>query len=386
MKIVRLAFRLYAACFLVLLSACSIFSDDESEPAELVDFEESIELDSQWSRGIGDQGAEEFYLRLTPAIDGNVIYAANIDGKVYAIDRVEVDRLWKVDVDADLVSAVGAGGGLVLVGTVEGILIALRQEDGSEVWRVPLSSEMLSAAQVDGDVVVVQTMDGKATGLNALSGEKIWVYTTSVPPLTLRMSATPLLENGVAYLAFSNGTVLALNDRNGLLLWEQQVTLPQGRNELERLINFDGKPLLSGNDLYVASYQGNAVSLDKNRGALQWEQKLSALGALSAGEGNLYLSQSDDSIIALKMATGRLLWENKQLSQRRVTAPVLLGDYLVVADGEGYLHLLQQSDGSFAGRKHIGGDGVRNPLLSDNETLYVLTNSGRLRAYQLEQP
>jgi len=373
--------------FAIPLSACSLFSsDDEVEPAELVEFEEVVELDSLWSRGVGDQGEEELYLRLTPAIDGSVIYAANIDGKVFAIDRYEDDRLWKMDVDAELVSAVGAGNGLVLVGTSEGILIALRQEDGHEIWRSPLSSEMLSAAQVDADVVVVQTMDGKASGLNALNGEKLWTYATSVPPLTLRASASPLLENGIAYLAFANGNFVALNQRNGLLLWEQRISFPQGRNELERLINFDGKPLVSGNDLYVASYQGNAVSLEKTRGRLQWEERVSAIGQLASAEGNLYLTQSDDSVVALKMATGRRLWENKDMANRRLTAPVVLGEYVIVADGEGYLHMMRQSDGSFAGRKHLWSDSVRNPLLSDGEKLYLLTDDGNLRAFQLELP
>lgn len=254
------------------LSACSLFSDDEIEPAELVDFEETVELDSQWSRRIGDQGEEELYVRLSPALHGEVIYAANINGKVFAIHRHKDDLLWKTDVDAELVSAVGAGGDLVLVATVEGILIALRATDGTELWRKPLSSEMLAAAQVEEDRVVVQTMDGKATGLSAVSGEILWSYSTSVPPLTLRASAAPLLENGVAYLAFPNGSVVALDSRTGLLLWQQQVSLPSGRNELERLINFDGKPLLSGGDLYVASYQGNAVSMEKQKGRPQWEE------------------------------------------------------------------------------------------------------------------
>src|SRR5690606_23338800 len=163
-------------------------------------------------------------------------------------------------------------------------------------------------------------------------------------------------------------------------------SFPQGRNELERLINFDGKPLSLGNDLYVASYQGNAASIDKVRGRVQWDVRVSALGQLAAAEGNLYLTQSDDSVIALKMANGRLLWENRHMSNRRITAPVVLGEYVVVADGEGYLHIMHQSDGTFAGREHLWRDSVRNPLLSDGEILYVLTDKGKLRAFRLELP
>jgi len=386
--IIRATLRLFAVLVVVnQLSACSLFSsDDDIEPAELVKFDELVELDSLWSRRVGDQGEEEMYLRLTPVIAGDVIYAANRDGKVFAIDRHENDRLWKVDVEAELTSALGAGNGLVLVGTAEGILIALGQEDGSEKWRSPLSSEMLAAAQADGDVVVVQTMDGKASGLSAATGKKLWTYATTAPALTLRTSASPFLEGGIAYLAFANGRLVALDQRNGLLLWEQQVSFPQGRNELERLISYDGKPLISGNDIYLASYQGHAVSLEKVRGRMQWQEKISAFGQLAAADGNLYLTQSDDTVVALKMANGRKLWENNKMAHRRLTGPVVLGEYVVVADAEGYLHVMRQSDGEFAGRKRLWSDSVRNPLLSDGEKLYVLTNDGNLRAFQLALP
>lgn len=379
------------ACALLVLiswlSSCSLFSsDEENEPAELQDFDEIVELDSLWSRRIGDQGEEELYIRLTPAIDGDRIYAANVDGKVFAIDRREDDRLWKVDVDAQLLSAVGAGEGLVLVGSTEGILIALKQEDGSELWRVPLSSEMLAAPQVEAGMVVVQTMDGSASGLKAATGETVWTYNTTLPSLTLRMSGTPVLDNGTAYMAFASGKVIALDSESGLLRWQQTVALPKGRNELERLINFDGKLLVTGSDVYAGSYQGSVAAVDKNQGRISWSEEASVLGALAADKGSVYFTQSDDAVVGLKMATARRFWENRDFARRQLTAPVVLGDFLVVGDSEGYLHVLRQSDGTVAGREHVGGDGIRNALLSDGETLYVLTNSGKLRAYQLAEP
>ena len=58
----------------------------------------------------------------------------------------------------------------------------------------------------------------------------------------------------------------------------------------------------------------------------------------------------------------------------------MIGNYVAVADKEGYVHLLNQTDGTYAGRYSVGGDGVRANLLSDGDTLYVLTNSGKLYA------
>ena len=371
-----------------LLTACSWFSSDTVEPAKLVDFDEKVDLDRQWFRHIGDQGDPEMYFRLQPGFDGNAIYAASTSGKVKAFDRNTGDKLWsaKVKLDTDLASAVGAGGGLVMVASLDGLLVALNADNGREQWRAQLSGELLSAAQCDGHRVVAQSIDGKVTGLDPATGEKIWTYESSVPALTLRGSATPRLENGVAYLAFPNGRVVALDSDKGLLIWEQQVTLPEGRNELERLIDSLGQPVLSGSDLYVVSYQGNAALLDRAKGTLNWKTKASASGQIALLHGNLYFTQSDDTVTALKMATGRLLWENKQMSNRQLTSPLAIGDYIAVADLEGYIHLLNAEDGQFAGRYHLWfSDGVRNDMIGDGDTLYVLTNGGRLGAYRLEK-
>jgi outer membrane protein assembly factor BamB len=149
--------------------------------------------------------------------------------------------------------------------------------------------------------------------------------------------------------------------------------------------------LLVGSDVYVAGYQGKAAMLSKAKGDIQWAEKISTSGQLAYGNGNLYLTQSDDTVVALKMASGRRLWENHQLARRQVTAPAVIGDYVAVADFEGYVHLLNQSDGQFADRYSLWcSDGVRNSLFSEerfseDSTLYVLANSGKITALELDK-
>ena len=381
------ATRIIFSVALLSLSACSWFSsDDEPQPAELADFDASADLDKKWSNHVGDQGDVELYIRLGPVIVGDVMYAASADGDVTAIDRNDGDDLWDISTDESLIGAVGGGDGLVLVSTVNGVLIALSSDDGKELWRAKLSSEMLAASQAAEGVVVAQTIDGKISGFDKANGTLLWQYNATVPTLTLRSSGSPVLDSDTAYIALSSGRVIALNIRTGLQLWEQQVTLPEGRTELERLLNYDGQPLLVGSDLYVSGYQGRVTALEKNTGKIEWSEKLSTTGQPAFGNGNLYLTQSDDTVVALKMATGRRLWENNQMSLRHLSAPVVIGDYVAVADFDGYIHLLNQSDGQFADRYSLWySEGIRNALLSDGNTLYILANSGKISALILDQ-
>jgi len=62
-----------------------------------------------------------------------------------------------------------------------------------------------------------------------------------------------------------------------------------------------------------------------------------------------------------------------------------LGNYVVVGDVEGYLHLLSQIDGHFVARMHFDGDGVRVAPIVVDDVMYVYGNSGKLAAYKLEK-
>ena len=126
---------LVASILLSLLSGCSLFSKDEEvgpEPAALVKFEAQAKIVKQWSATVGD-GIGERYLKLTPAIVGDTIYAADAKGVVAAFDRNSGKRQWRVKLKEELSGGVGAGYGLVLVGTSSGHLLALSTKDGSQV-------------------------------------------------------------------------------------------------------------------------------------------------------------------------------------------------------------------------------------------------------------
>ena len=75
---------LTAAAF--VLSACSLFGDDEEElePLELTDIETTLPVKRLWEAKIGG-GAEFLRVALRPAGDGNRIYAASRNGNVVAL-------------------------------------------------------------------------------------------------------------------------------------------------------------------------------------------------------------------------------------------------------------------------------------------------------------
>ena len=52
-----------------------------------------------------------------------------------------------------------------------------------------------------------------------------------------------------------HGKVVALRGENGEPIWEQRVMLPEGRSELDRIVDVDARVLLDGGAMYAFAYK-----------------------------------------------------------------------------------------------------------------------------------
>ena len=368
----------------ILAAGCSSNDTKEPEPAELVKFDAEVELKTEWSRSIGD-GQGETYNLLTPAVYGDEIFAADNEGLIVAMDRLTGKVNWKKDLDVPVSGGVGAGYGLILVGTLRGEVIALDVSNGEERWRSQVGSEVLSAPAVNGDVVAVQTQDDRVLALEIDTGEQRWSYESSPAVLTLRGTSAPLLTNQLVVAGLSTGKVVALDTRGGLPVWEQRIAIPQGRSELERVVDIDGGLLLSGGTLYVASFQGRAAALELESGRILWQRDASTSAGVALGYGSVYVSQADGTVLGIDERSTTVLWSNDSLARRGLSGPEVFSSYVTVGDKEGYLHLLSQVDGRFVARTRIDSDGLRVSPVAEGDWLYVFGNGGKLVALTIRQ-
>lgn len=356
---------------------CSSNSKKELPPAELPKFEEEVQLKKEWSRSIGDGQGETFNM-LVPAVDGDVIYAADVEGVVMALDRFSGKVVWKDDLELPVSGAVGAGYGMVLLGTLKGEVIALDATSGEEKWRARVTSEVLAPPATNGDVVIVQTQDDRLIALDADTGNQRWIYESTPAVLTLRGTGAPIVTNRLAIAGLSTGKVIALDTQRGLPVWEQRVAVPSGRSELDRVVDIDGGLLMSGGTLYVVTYQGRVAGLDVESGRVLWQREASSYVGVAQGFGSVYVSQASGTVEGIDERSSSALWSNDQLARRQLSAPEVFSSYVAVGDLEGYLHLLSQVDGRFVGRVRIDSDGLRARPLVVGEWLYAYGNGGEL--------
>lgn len=371
------------------IAGCSTISgwfdsddDDPMAPMALSDITETVKIKELWSVGVGDGQGDGFY-RLQPAISGEVIYAASADGEVVAVDRKRGKTLWEVDLDISLSGGVGVYNDVLLLGSSEGLVLKLDANTGEQLWTTMLTGEILSPPQANGKVVVAQTYNGKLQGLDFATGQLLWTYNSKVPVLTLRGTSVPIMENNRVYAGFASGRVLAFDAQTGSIVWDGRVAIPQGRSEIERIVDVDGTMELAGNELYAVSYQGSVVAIDIESGRKIWQQKASSFSGVSLGFGNVYAADEDGTLNAFMRNGEGVRWSQGALGYRQLSRPTPIGSYVTVADFEGYLHVLSQVDGDFVGRVRVDSDGVRADMLSEDGILYVFANDGELVAYEI---
>ena len=277
----------------------------------------------------------------------------------------------------------GAGGGLVLVCGTGGALVALAAGDGSERWRAQLSSEVLAAPVVATDLVLVRTVDGKLYAFEAPSGKQRWVADQQVPRLTLRGTSKPVVGGELAISGFDNGRLMAVTLAAGNPAWDVAVGQPRGSSELQRLIDIDSPPVVEGDDVFAVAFQGRAVRLAHDTGLEIWSHEISSYRGLAADALGVYVSTADGAVIKLDRASGAERWNQKALLRRSLSAPVLQGKNVVVADFEGVIHWLSTDDGSFVARAK-GGNRISDAPQVAGDLVIVQTDKGKLEAWRAQ--
>lgn len=374
----------------LLVSGCSTlkgwFSIDDDEdprqPAELQKIEETVKAKRLWSTGVGNGQGDGLY-RIQPVIGGERIYAAASDGEVRALERSNGRRVWSRDIKMPISGGVGLYGDSLFLGSSDGFVLRLSAETGETLWKARVTGEVLAPPESNGRVVVAQGYDGKLHGLDFGTGERLWTYDSNMPVLTIRGTSTPIFRENLVLAGFANGRVLGFNAGTGAVEWEARVAIPQGRSEIERIVDVDGTMVLVGNELFAASYQGNIVAIEASSGRKLWERPVSSVSGVSQGFGNVYVADEDGTVFALHRNGQGQRWSQDALAWRGLGRPVTVSSYVAVPDFEGYVHILSQVDGSIVGRFRADSKGVNADMLNDGNVLYVFGNGGKLNAYEL---
>ena len=368
--------------FTIILNGCSSLGwlkfwdgeDEEEGPAELFVINSSIEITRDWVESFDNKNN---FGRLIPSVYDGKVYFISSQGYLASLDAQSGKTEWSKSTNDTVSGGVEVNFKTITYGTLDGDLVALDYKDGKELWRSKTSSEILTPPVTDGTMLIAQTGDGRIAGYDFKSGERQWFHQTTLPRLTLRGTSRPYINQGFIFTGFANGKIAMIYPESGAIRFEIPVTINEGKSELERIIDIDGKSLITNDLLIAASYQGNITAINLREGRPAWQEDISTIKDLALNGNRVIAVDEKDTIKAFGVATGAILWEQNDLKLRKLTSPVSIRNFVAIGDLEGYVHVLDAKNGNFLGRKKIS----RKPILeitSERNFLLAVDESGKI--------
>ncbi len=372
---------LLGICLLVqsctLLDDYMLGKDNTIKPTPLAEIKPKLTLVEKWSITTAKPSKASSYLKLKPVIKGNIIYIANARGKVDAVNKESGKIIWSKQLPNSIISGPTVAHGYIALGTNHSTVILLRESDGEQLHKFKTSGEALSKPAIISDKIIIKTIDGYLYGFDLKTGKKIWGAEHGSPSLILKASSSPVIMNKLAIVGFSDGKLDAIDTETGRIIWQRSIAYANGSSDVERLVDIDADPIIRGDIVYLASYQGYIGALSLTDGQFIWRKAGSVYKNMTVDNSTLYITDSNDVLWAINRNDGKVKWKQLALKGRGLTEPTLLGNRLVVGDKSGFLHVLSTSSGEFLARKALIGAIDISPAISGNN-IYVMTANGNL--------
>ncbi len=277
------------------------------------------------------------YVDSSPAISGNFVYVGSDDNYVYCLNKNTGELVWKFKTGNWVYSSPAVSGNFVYVSSYDNYVYCLNKNTGELVWKFKTGNWVYSSPAVSGNFVYVSSYDNYVYCLNKNTGELVWKFETGN-----WVYSSPAVSGNFVYVGSRDSYVYCLNKNTGELVWKFK------KNTGELIWKFKtgdwvrSSPAISGNFVYVGSYDSYVYCLNKNTGELVWKFETgNGVYSSPAISGNfVYVSSWDDYVYCLNKNTGELLWKF-ETGNGVYSSPAISGNFVYVGSLDNYVYAFE---------------------------------------------
>ena len=312
-----------------------------------------------------------------------IVYTASAGGLVQARGSADSVLLWQHDLKSALASGPKVRQNTVVVGGADAEVFALSTADGHPCWSKQVSNELLAPPKIARSNVYAKTIDGRVYAFTLDNGRVRWRYFHGSPQLILRAGSAVSVSGNTLVAGFSDGKIVGLEADSGQVRWTKNLAYSRGASDVERMIDIDATPIISRGVVYAVSYQGYVAALSLDDGRFLWRRKLSSYRNMSLSHNRLFVTDASSGLWAIDASNGSVLWHQKNLMYRGLTAVASSSFGLLTADKYGFLHVVSESDGEVIARTQLSIGAIYASAAVAGNQVYVLGGKGGLIKYQL---
>ena len=356
------------------------------------------DLSLAWSANIGQGDTRKQRITADPVVAGNTIFTLDSAATVTAISSNGA-ALWQRDLTpASDRSGDASGGGLAVAGdtlfvtTGFGALTAIDVATGEIRWSQDLDAPTSGTPTVAGGIVYVIAGNAVAWAVDAQNGRVKWTQSSLPSGSDVVGGAAPVVAGDLAVFAFSNGDVRAAFKRGGIRRWDTSLSGERKGRSYATVKDVTSDPVVSGGRIYIATQSGRMAALDAQNGERLWTVTEGALSPVWPVGDSIFFVSDQAELLRVDAQTGARIWSvdlpyfEKERDRRKKAVfshygPIIAGRRLIVASNDGTMRSFDPATGQALGVVSIPGGATTNPAVA-NETLYVVSTSGKLHAFR----
>ena len=351
-----------------------------------------------WTAAIaGTTGKQR--LAAAPVVGNGMLYVVDTDGAVNAFDAATGAKRWTYELGAtdakNLRNTAFGGGATFYEGKVyatsgNGDVVALDAATGKPVWRVKPSGPLRGSPTVAFNAVYAMTQDNQIVALDLADGHLLWQDVAASGEQGVFGVAAPAAAQGSVVAGYSTGELVAYRYENGRVLWSDALARTSISTSVSTLTDVDADPIIADGRVYALGQGGRMAAYELVTGQRIWELSLAGISTpVIAGEW-IFTLTDDARLLAIARSTGRVRWVTQLLHYKNEkkhdkpifwTGPVLANNKLWIANSRGEVYSVDVTNGTptlFTDLKKP----ISLPPVVANQTLYILTNDGKITAYR----
>ena len=205
-------------------------------------------------------------------------------------------------------------------------------------------------------------------------------------------SNSPAVSEKYALFGFGNGEIYATFKNGGYVLWSSSLSGRGDSRVMSAIDDIVASPVIIGRNVYAADGSGKVVSLKIENGKRNWTAPFGSSGNFWIAGKSLFFISDKNKLVRLEKKTGKTVWltELPSFSQKRMLrnkktnqhhGPIISGNELVIVSSDGYIRFYDPKTGEQRNKLKIKAGATANPIVA-NETLYLITQDGKLRAFR----
>ena len=345
-----------------------------------------------WSEKLDFEGNRVLQNTASPVAAEGKIFCADAAGIIYALDRKTGKRIWRVSTnligkDGQTGCALAYDSGKLIVSNSFSECFCLESKTGKILWRIKLP------ATCKGDGITIA--DGKAfilcanstiNAINLENGRTLWTHSGMISDSIFIGSAGACYSDGVLFVAYPSGEIFALQSENGTVLWDNMISKFSLTEAARARTHIRACPVVKEGRLYVVSSSGQITVFDANTGIEIWSKNVGGLQTPIVSGDSVFVHSYNEELLCLNKDTGALRWK-KSFSSGEETdfaddwrGQILINGHIASVSPAGTMSFVSALDGRVVKNIDVGA-GALNPIIAD-EVMYIQNNDSNISAYK----